>query len=595
MLPILLALGVARAQSATPSPDLNAQTFRPTLDGARTLLVDDAAFSQYLRPSARILFQYVNDPLIFVEDGQQTRIVSDVVQGDALLALSYDRLRVGLDLPVYLLATGVDGDESGLGDVGAELRLGFLDPEKDPFGFALHGRLNLPTASVQTALGESGLGYEAGAIVDVRLDDTTLLVNAGTQGRPEIALDNVTVGDQLYWRLGLAQSLLDDDGGGLAAEAGGAWIYGEELTNTPAVPIEGLLTGWLRFGDMVLRAGAGVGITEGIGAPDARALLSLGYEPPLVADQDRDGIADGDDECRTEPEDVDGYQDVDGCPDPETLVSVRFEDEDGQPLEGVRMAVEGAGLNQELTTRTAHPLHPGTYTLRATAEGFVPLSSTIEVPAASEHEVTKVLNRPHGMLDIQIVGPDGRPVDARLSVDGGDRGRTGGQAYQVKVNPGAHTVRATANGYRVAEVTVDLDSATTEQVVLVMEPSRVVVTVEKVELREKVQFDYNRTTIKAESHPLLDDVAQVLKDHPELTRLRIEGHTDERGSEDYNQRLSEGRAEAVRAYLVDKGVEPDRLRSLGLGESKPLDEASNEAAWEKNRRVEMWIEERSDD
>ena len=224
----------------------------------------------------------------------------------------------------------------------------------------------------------------------------------------------------------------------------------------------------------------------------------------------------------------------------------------------------------------------------------MPLSTTLEVPSAAEHEVTKILTRPHGMLEITVVGPDGQPVDARLSLDGGDRGRTEGQAYQVKVSPGAHQVRASANGYRVAEVTVDLESGTREAVVLVMEPSQVVVTTEQVELREKVQFDTNLTTIKPESFPLLEEVARVLKEHPELTRLRIEGHTDERGSDTYNQRLSDGRAESVRAWLVEHGVQADRLRSIGYGESKPLDEGHNEAAWEKNRRVEMWIEERSD-
>ena len=589
-----LALGAARAQSTVPSPELNAQTFRPSLDGGRTLLTDDATFSRHLRPTARLLFQYVNDPLIYVRDGVQSRIVSDIVQGDLLLGLGYDRLRVGVDLPYYLLTSGVDGDQSGLGDMGAELRLGFLDPERDAFGLALHGRLNLPTASVDTSLGESAVGYEAGVIVDLRLDETQLALNLGTQGRPEHILENVEVGDQLYYRASLAQSLVADDAAGLAAELGGAWNYGEPLSNQSAFPLEGLLTGWTRFGDIVLRAGAGMGLTEGIGAPDARALLSVGYEPPTSADRDRDGILDEDDECRTEPEDVDGYRDQDGCPDPATLVMVRFVDEDGQAIEGVRMAVEGNGLDQELSVRQAHPLHAGSYTLQATADGYVPLSTTLEVPSAAEHEVTKILSRPPGMLEITVVGPDGQPVDARLSLDGGDRGRTEGQAYQVKVSPGAHQVRASANGYRVAEVTVDLESGTREAVVLVMEPSQVVVTTEQVELREKVQFDTNLTTIKPESFPLLEEVARVLKEHPELTRLRIEGHTDERGSDTYNQRLSDGRAESVRAWLVEHGVQADRLRSIGYGESKPLDEGHNEAAWEKNRRVEMWIEERSD-
>lgn len=594
MLSILVAAGAAMAQSAVTSPEIDAQTFRPSLDGTGTLLTDDASFSHYLRPSARLLFQYVNDPLVYVDNGEQTRVVSDIVQADALLGLAIDRVRVGVDVPVYLWTDGLEGQQTGLGDVGAELRLGFLDPERAPLGLALHGRLDLPTATVAGSLGSGGLGYEAGGILDVRTDATLVALNVGTRGKPEVDLGNVVVGDELYARLGVAQAMVDDDSVGLSAEAAASWTYGEPLDNRAALPVEVLGGGWLRGGDFALRVAAGLGVTDGVGAPDARALLSLGYEPPLAADRDRDGISDSRDSCPSEAEDVDGYKDKDGCPDPSTAVRISFVDEAGQPVPGVRLAVEGGGVNQELPTGQAL-LHPGRYELRATAEGFVPLESPLEVPAGGEHAVSKVMTRPSGVLEIRVVGPDGQPIDARLEVDGGDRGRTSGQAYQLKVNPGVHQVRAMANGYRLAEVELELDSSTREQIEIVMEPSRVVVTVEKVELREKVLFDTNATTIKPASYPLLDDVVQVMRDHPEISLLRIEGHTDERGDDDYNQKLSEGRAEAIRQYLVEHGVAAERLRSVGHGETKPLDPASTEDAWEKNRRVEMWIEGRSDD
>ncbi len=595
MLSLMLAASAALAQTSPSSPDLNAQIFRPSIDGQRTLLVDDATVSRRFRPSARLLFQYVNDPLVYVVDDQQTRVVSDIVQADALLAVAYDRLRLGLDIPVYLLASGIEGDENGLGDVGAEARLVLLDPERDLFGLGLEGRLDFPTANMANSLGNSGLSYQVGGIFDLRIEDTLIALNVGTKGVPETILDNVTIDDQFYYRAGLAQSLLDDDEAGISVELGGAFNYGESLTNTPSVPVEGLLGGWVRVGDFVLRAGGGIGLTEGIGAPDARVLLGVGYEPPTTADRDRDGILDDDDECRTEPEDIDGYKDKDGCPDPATSVHIRFVDENGQPVPDVRMAVESTQEGvRELSPRMAHELHPGLYTLRATAEGFVPLESSLEVPEATEHEVTKIMTRPTGILEIKVVGPDGRPVDARLSLDGGDRGRTSGDSTRVKVAPGEHMIRATANGYRVAEVTIGLKAGETEIVEIVLEPSRVVVTVERVELREKVMFDTAKATIKAESFPLLDDVAQVLRDHPEIKMLRIEGHTDERGSAGYNMKLSDDRAASVRQYLIGKGVSADRLRSVGYGESKPLDAAHNEDAWEKNRRVEMWIEDRTD-
>ncbi|MCK6503738.1 OmpA family protein [Myxococcota bacterium] len=592
LLPLVLT-GTVMAQSA---PDLNAQTLRPTTDGQFTLWADDATFYDKVRPSARLLFQYLNDPLVYRSSGSEDEvdIISDLVQGDLLLGLGADRLHLGVDLPVYLVTLGEGGEGAGLGDVSADLRLGLLDPEQEVLGLALQGRVMLPTATVENALGAPGAGYEVGAIGDFRFDDTVVLLNLGTRGQPEAVLENVTLNDQVYGRLAVAQSLMDQDRAGVAGELGAHANYSAPLDNLAAVPVEGLVTGWLRFGDFVLRAGGGAGLTEGIGAPDARVLVSLGYEPPNVADRDRDGILDDTDNCVDEPEDGDGFRDQDGCPDPETLVRVRFVDEDGAPVDGVRMAVnEGQGF-REMDPVRGHELHPGTYELQATAEGFVPLTSELAVPEAEEHQVTKVLVRPTGIIEVRVVGPDGRAIDARWSLDGGDRGRVGATSPQVKVRAGEHTVAATANGYRPAEVTVDLQAETTEIVEIVLVPSRVVVTTERIELRESVFFEYNKATIKPESFPLLDEVATVLAAHPEIQRLRIEGHTDERGNDAYNQKLSDSRAASVRQYLEGKGIAPERLRSIGYGESKPLNPAHNEEAWAQNRRVEMWIEERKD-
>lgn len=119
---------------------------------------------------------------------------------------------------------------------------------------------------------------------------------------------------------------------------------------------------------------------------------------------------------------------------------------------------------------------------------------------------------------------------------------------------------------------------------------RVVVTEKKLELKEMVFFDTGKTTIKPESYSLLDEVAQTMNEHPEVKRVRVEGHTDNVGSAKTNTRLSKGRAEAVRAYLEQKGVAKARLDAKGYGPSRPI--AGNETAEgrEKNRRVDFVIE-----
>jgi len=593
MLLLLLATSAVMAQSA---PNMNAQLMRPSVDGAHTLWTDDATFARRLLPQARLLFQYVNDPLVFQPadaSADPSHVLSDLVQGDALLSLAYDRVSFGVDVPAELLVKGTGGTGGGLGDVNGALRVGLVDPQRNPLGLAMEGRLMLPTSTASNALSAPALGYEVGGILDLRLDDTTVLANFGTRGSPKVVLDNVTLHDQVYGRVAVSQALAPQDGGGLALELAGHANYSAPLDNTVSVPIEGMITGWLRTGGLVLRAGGGLGFTDGIGAPDARALVGLGLEPRNVADRDHDGVPDDRDRCPGQAEDVDGYQDADGCLDPETPVRVYFVDEDGQPIPVVRMAVDAGDGFHELAPNQDVRLHPGTLELQATADGFMPLDTTIDVPQADHHEVTKVMVRPAGTIEVRVVDARGSRVDARIELDGGDRGRVLATAPRVKVRAGEHTIRASANGFRPTEVHIDLKANTTEVVELVMEPARVVVTTEKIELREKVFFDFNKTTIKPESFPLLDEIVGVLQDHPEIRKVRIEGHTDEQGSDEYNQTLSEGRAASVRSYLEQHGIAQERLSSVGFGESRPLVDGHDETAWSQNRRVELWIEERA--
>jgi outer membrane protein OmpA-like peptidoglycan-associated protein len=121
-------------------------------------------------------------------------------------------------------------------------------------------------------------------------------------------------------------------------------------------------------------------------------------------------------------------------------------------------------------------------------------------------------------------------------------------------------------------------------------PARVEITKEKLELKEKVFFDTGKTTVKPESFSLLDEVAAVLKAHPDVQKVVIEGYTDSKGSKALNLKLSKGRAQAVRTYLIDKGVEPDRLEAKGFGSSHPIADNSTAKGREDNRRVEFAIQ-----
>lgn len=125
-------------------------------------------------------------------------------------------------------------------------------------------------------------------------------------------------------------------------------------------------------------------------------------------------------------------------------------------------------------------------------------------------------------------------------------------------------------------------------------PKRVEVTADKIMIREKIQFDLNKATIKSDSHELLGEIVDVFKENTHIKKVSIEGHTDDQGSDTYNQKLSEQRAKSVVDYLVSKGIDAKRLASKGLGESKPIASNATEEGKEQNRRVEFIITEQEE-
>jgi len=101
-------------------------------------------------------------------------------------------------------------------------------------------------------------------------------------------------------------------------------------------------------------------------------------------------------------------------------------------------------------------------------------------------------------------------------------------------------------------------------------------------------FDFDKATLRPESKVELDRVYTILTENPRM-KVRIAGHTDNIGSEEYNQRLSEARAKAVYDYLISRGISPDRLSYIGYGESRPIDTNETSEGRQNNRRVELEI------
>ncbi|HEU4463969.1 MAG TPA: peptidoglycan-associated lipoprotein Pal [Gemmatimonadota bacterium] len=107
-------------------------------------------------------------------------------------------------------------------------------------------------------------------------------------------------------------------------------------------------------------------------------------------------------------------------------------------------------------------------------------------------------------------------------------------------------------------------------------------------IQDMIFFDFDRSDLREDARQTLQVKAEALRQFPDV-RIRIEGHADERGTVEYNLALGERRADAARAYLIDLGIDSDRMTTISYGEERPAVEGQNESAWSQNRRDEFVI------
>lgn len=627
---LTLLLAPALAQSSDQEVRLDAQHFRPSVDAEHLLWTDVSRQDDDHAVAVRSTLSYAHLPYVYHPPGQAApqRIVTNLLQANVVGSWSYGPLRVALDVPIHLFAAGEDnGGTAGLGDVALDLKSTLLRARPEmPLGIAVSARLRAPTSTTPLPLGERSVVAEIEAIIDARLGDHVVALNVGTRMRPSNALENITLDDQLYGRLGGAWQIRPQ--GGLSAEVAGHLNYSSPIANPGNLVSEALVGGWFRASeDVVVQAGIGTGLTFGVGAPVARGVIRVAWEgqpgrdtdgdgfadrkdacpdtPEDVdgfedddgcddVDNDADGIADADDACPLDPEDLDGVRDGDGCPEAERRVVVAIRDLDGLPLDAAAIMLPGS-FQPLGHGRFQVEAAPGVLELDADAPGFPSTHASLAVPAEGGEElvVTLMAVPTLGALSVLVVDEDGSPVDA-YRWRAGDIVPSGLDVSAAMAPPGSYEVVIEADGFmptrRPAEVRVD----EVTELIVQLERTTIELTTDRIELREKVLFHTAAATIQDQSHALLDQVAAILIHHPEITRVRVEGHTDVRGSESYNRRLSNARAHSVALYLEEAGVGAERLSAIGYGESMPLFDGDDPAVHEANRRVVITILERSD-
>jgi outer membrane protein OmpA-like peptidoglycan-associated protein len=252
------------------------------------------------------------------------------------------------------------------------------------------------------------------------------------------------------------------------------------------------------------------------------------------SDRDHDGILDDADACPDVPEDKDGFEDSDGCPDDDN-------DKDGIP-DKIDHCPDVA------EDRDGFEDTDGCPDLDNDKDGI-------------PDKIDKCPDEPEDKDGFQDA--DGCP-DPDNDKDGIP------DARDLCPNE-----PETFNGY------ADNDGCPDEDQVRVVG--------DKIVLDDRVHFYVNSFIIRRVSYPLLTRLAKLIQDHPEYVHVSVEGHADERGPAGFNQKLSEDRAHAVLEFLVKQGIPADRLSSMGFGESKPLVDKKSEYALLLNRRVEFTV------
>jgi OmpA-OmpF porin, OOP family len=256
-----------------------------------------------------------------------------------------------------------------------------------------------------------------------------------------------------------------------------------------------------------------------------------GDQPRSVkpSDQDGDGILDADDKCPRVPEDLDNFEDEDGCP------------EDDNDKDGIADKVDQC------------PIDPEDKDSFEDTDGCPDLDNDKDgIPDATDKCPLEPEDRDNFVDEDGCPDPDN---DKDTVLDGEDK---------CPNEPG-----------------VPPDGCPKKY-------NLVVVTQTKIELKQTVYFDTNKATIKKVSFPLLDDVAQAMQDNPTI-KVEIQGHTDSQGNDNFNLKLSQRRAESVRLYLMKRGVSGDRMVPKGYGEDVVIADNRTAAGRALNRRVEFVI------
>jgi OmpA-OmpF porin, OOP family len=591
---IVLTSTVSVTSAAEPF-DLNIQNFRPAMDARSLITVERSRVLGTFEPSIGLYMNYAWRPLKQKIGDKEEALVEHLIAGKFLLSLGFfNVVQVGGALPISIVRADGDGpgDEpllagDGIGDAEAHIKVRVVDGEKYPVGLALAasigfgvGQANAFVSHGQTVvlIPSLILDWQVGQFVAMSLnlgahlretrslDGEVSIDEGGPMASRLTRADPIRFGNSASYGFGVAWSVAPESTDLVFETFGSVPLIGDAER---AMPVEVLLGVKLfLLGNSFFTLGASRGLLAQYGDPDIRGFAGIVFEP-TDGDRDRDGITDDEDRCPSRPEDIDQYEDSDGCPDPDNdrdqipdIIDQcpdvpedrnQYEDHDGCP-EGDRDR-DRDGLSD---VKDKCPNEPEDRDNFRDEDGCPEPDNDLDGVLDTRDRCPLIAEDIDGFED-----SDGCP-DKDNDKDG---------------------VPDTTD--RCPDQAENLDGVDDEDG---CPEAKVVVTRDKIEINEKVYFETDKAVIKSGSHGILDAVASTLQKFKVIDRLEIQGHTDSRGDDAYNLDLSHRRAEAVRAYLIESGgITATRLSSKGYGETRPLDSSETRTAWSKNRRVEFII------
>jgi outer membrane protein OmpA-like peptidoglycan-associated protein len=591
---LAVALGLALL-AAAPAPAeaqlsraFQLHLFEPSVGPFDYFTVQSPYTPGHLGFNVGFLFDYQRRPFVIsgaTASGQvgaeQLRLVDYQIFGNFYGAIGLtSRLQLGLSLPVAFAASGKvvtrdtanpDGtlptqslpNSASFGDMSLHLKALIWQnrPQTDSglkLAFSGAAIITFPTGDRSSFNGDATVTGRPVLIFGLGYDRLDVSANLGFIFRQSSTLLNAEVGHQMAYGLG-AQVMLWPRYLGLVGELSGRFGYSTDRSANP-LEVDFGLRGYLPE-DIAITVGAGTGLIAAVGSPDVRVFFGIRWAPDF-RDTDKDRIRDTRDFCKTIPEDHDGFQDEDGCPDPDN-------DEDGIP-DNEDMCPNEAEDKDDFEDADGCPDDDND-------RDGVPdrLDSCPNVPGPADNNGCPTVEKDSdedGVPDSRDRCPD---VPGPKENQGCPDKDTDGDGVVDRLDR-CPTLKGPPENFGCPVRKL---------------PEKVKIEGGQIRILEKVFFDTNQATIQERSHGILRQVALVLITHPKLARIRIEGHTDSQGDAERNRQLSRARAQAVKDYLVSLKIDPKRLEIVGHGPDRPIASNRTGQGREQNRRVEFHIAE----